>query len=112
MSAEYTPTAGAKTMKISEARAKLFDLVDLVTEDSGAVVLIEHRDREKQAALVSRDHLEYLERTVRELRKLTGSTFRLEGSIQIAEGMEVEDILREIREDAARRFDAKLKEFE
>lgn len=42
-----------KKLKISEARAKLFDLVDYVTGEDQGVVLIERRNKPERAALVS-----------------------------------------------------------
>lgn len=72
-----------RCVKISDARARLFDLVDEVIGVEGGVVLIEHRDRPERAVLVSERYLRYLQRTVEELRNLGGQPFRLAGSARL-----------------------------
>jgi hypothetical protein len=72
-----------KSVKISAARARLFDLVDEVTGAEAGVVLIEHRDRAERAALVSERYLRYLQTTIAELRRYGGPTFRLAGSARL-----------------------------
>jgi prevent-host-death family protein len=53
-----------KRVNISEARSRLFELVDYVSAEGG-VVLIEHRGRAERAVLVSEAHLHYLETSLR-----------------------------------------------
>ncbi len=72
-----------KRMTVSEARAKLYDLVEYVTETPDSAVVIEHRDRKERAVLVDESHYRYLEAMVTELRKaIPDDGFRLAGSIQ------------------------------
>ena len=47
---------------ISEARRRLFELVDRVLDHPDEAVYIEHRDRAQRVALVSETRLESLER--------------------------------------------------
>ena len=98
-----------KKLKISEARAKLFDLVDYVTSQEQGVVLIERRDNPERAALVSEEHLRYLYATIEGLEKKDRSPFRLKGSMKLlvsAEEMEaaLADGRREQAELAARKL--------
>jgi DNA invertase Pin-like site-specific DNA recombinase len=80
-----------KSVKISDARARLFDLVDYVTGEEDGVVLIEHRDRTERAALVSERHLRYLQSTISELRRNGARSFRLADSVRLmASAAEVE----------------------
>ncbi len=72
-----------RTLKISEARAKLFALVDEVTSEQESVILIEHRDKAERAALVSEQHLQYLYATIAELRKQGIAPFRLARSMEL-----------------------------
>lgn len=72
-----------RKLKVSEARAQLFDLVDYVTSREEGVVLIEHRDRPERAALLSEGHLRYLYTTIEELEKRNRSPFRLKGSAKL-----------------------------
>lgn len=76
-----------KVLKVSEARRRLFDLVDEVTgEGEEEVVLIEHRDRAKRAALMSEEYLRHLRATIAALRKERAGGFRLAGSMTLAVG--------------------------
>ncbi len=75
-----------KPMKVSEARKKLFDLVDDVISEDDSVILIEHRDRTRRAALVSEDYLLFLQASIAELRKQHSSGFSLGGSMTLAGG--------------------------
>jgi PHD/YefM family antitoxin component YafN of YafNO toxin-antitoxin module len=72
-----------KKLKISEARAKLFDLVDYVTGEDQGVVLIERRNKPERAALVSEEHLRYLYATIEGLESKQRSPFRLKGSMKL-----------------------------
>jgi PHD/YefM family antitoxin component YafN of YafNO toxin-antitoxin module len=99
-----------RTFKISEARARLFDLVDQVTSAGESVVLIEHRDRAERAALVSEQHLRYLYATIEELRKRGIRPFRLAGSMKLLvseDGLEaaIERTRREQTDLARSKFD-------
>jgi|GEM_PF-3733722 len=80
-----------RCVKISDARARLFDLVDEVIGGPEGVVLIEHRDRPERAALIGERYLRYLQRTISELRREAGHTFRLSGSV-IRPGSKVEEV--------------------
>jgi PHD/YefM family antitoxin component YafN of YafNO toxin-antitoxin module len=75
-----------KTLKVSEARKRLFDLVEEVTSESEEIVWIEHRDRPARAALVSEDHLRRLHATIEALRRRRPSAFRVAGSLEIVDG--------------------------
>lgn len=75
-----------RCVKISDARARLFDLVESVTGEDGVVVLLEHRDRAERAALVSERYLRYLQNTIMELRRYGGRPFRLAGSARLRMG--------------------------
>lgn len=72
---------GRKRMTVSEARAKLYDLVEYVTETPDSAVVIEHRNRKERAVLVDEGHYRYLEAVVEEVRKREKEPFRLAGSI-------------------------------
>jgi predicted site-specific integrase-resolvase len=52
----------ADPMGISEARRRLFELVDRVLDHPDDLVYIEHRDRSERVALVSEARLARLER--------------------------------------------------
>lgn len=73
-----------RDINISEARRKLFDLVDEVLRKPGSAVLIRHRDREERVALVSESYLESLRQAVARLLGSGASSFRLEGSLRLA----------------------------
>lgn len=97
----------ARTVKISEARARLFRLVDDVIDTDG-IVSIEHRDREERVLLVSEKRFRYLEETLNELKKRTETLFHLAGSIDLlVSEEELEEALKEARAEQARL--AKLK---
>ena len=71
----------SKRMSISEARQKLFELVEYVSTQEEAVVFIEHRDKAEKVVLLSEARLRFLETHVRELKKQKSSPFNLAGSI-------------------------------
>lgn len=92
----------ARTLKISEARRRLFDLVNEVTSDDQEVVLIEHRDNPKRAALVSEEYLHGLESRIAALVKERAPEFRLAGSMRLLVGEdELEAALDRTRADQA-----------
>lgn len=90
-----------KRMIVAEARAKLYDLVEYVTETPDASVVIEHRDRKKRAVLVDEGHYKYLEAMVKEAQK-DAQPFKLAGSIQSdLTADELEEWLAQNRRDQA-----------
>jgi PHD/YefM family antitoxin component YafN of YafNO toxin-antitoxin module len=101
-----------KRMTVSEARAKLFDLVEYVTETPDAAVVIEHRDRRERAVLIDESHYQYLEALASRVRKEAESQpFRLAGSIEsdfTAE--EIEEWIDQNRREQAELFRKKLDE--
>ncbi len=72
-----------KRMTVSEARAKLYELVEEVTDAPDQAVVIEHRDRRSRAVLVDESHFQYLEAIATEYRKRS-TPFRLRGSLELA----------------------------
>lgn len=70
-----------REVKISEARQRLFELVEQVTSGDEPVVYIEHRDRQHRAALVSEAHLRYLE--ARAAAATRSAPFKLAGSMTL-----------------------------
>lgn len=98
-----------RSIKISEARKTLFDLVDRVTRSEEVVVWIEHRDREERAALVSARHLQSLYARIEALQRRT-NPFRLAGSMRLTgDADELGAVLDALRRDQAR---AALERFE
>ncbi len=90
-----------KTVKISEARRTLFDLVDEVTQESDTVIWIEHRDRAEQVALVNARYLHSLRTRIEELRRQT-KPFQLAGSMTVRGGVEeAEAALERLRGEEA-----------
>lgn len=88
-----------KRMTVAEARAKLYDLVEYVTETPDSAVVIEHRDRRERAVLVDESHYRYLEAMTREAKK-DAKPFKLAGSILTPEGvaeLDVEEMIAEVR---------------
>jgi hypothetical protein len=67
---------------ISAARAKLFQLADLVrSSDEDAVVVLEQRGEPDRVALVREARLAYLEARVSELERRDRQPFKLAGSL-------------------------------
>lgn len=103
-----------KRLTVSEARAKLFDLVEYVTETPDSTVVIEHRDRKGRAVLVDESHYQYLEAMTRELKKQVPPTeFRLAGSLLPPEGddgVDLGEVLDQVRKEQAILFQKKLDE--
>ncbi len=94
----------AKTSTISEARRRLFDLVDWVLDNPEGVVYIQHRDRAARVALVREDRLAYLERRDRQ----AGSAPSLVGSVRLPAKATVDDVVAEVRADESRRAARRL----
>jgi hypothetical protein len=88
---------------LSAARARLFELADLVRQSGDdTVVILEHRGSREQVALVRETQLAYLEAKVRELEKRAENPFTLAGSL--ATDLDVDTLeaaLRQIRQDWA-----------
>ncbi|HLL47898.1 MAG TPA: hypothetical protein VK399_14400 [Longimicrobiaceae bacterium] len=90
-----------KRMTVAEARAKLYDLVEYVTETPDSSVVIEHRDRKERAVLVDEGHYKYLEAMTQEARK-DAKPFKLAGSMQSdLTADELEEWLAQNRRDQA-----------
>jgi hypothetical protein len=86
-----------RILKISEARKKLFDLVDDVIERGDEVILIEHRDRTERAALVKENYIVYLQATIAALKSELSSDFRLAGSMRLVGEQALEAAISENR---------------
>lgn len=71
-----------KKLSVSEARAKLFDLVEQVTADPQEEVVIEHRSQKGRAVLVDAGHYEYLKAAAAGLKQIRERPFKLKGSMQ------------------------------
>jgi PHD/YefM family antitoxin component YafN of YafNO toxin-antitoxin module len=98
-----------RTVKISEARRTLFELVEEVTSAEDAVVWIEHRDRAEAAALVSAEYLRGLERRLEELRRQT--PFTLAGSMRlVGTATDLDADLDELRRRQGELTDAKFRD--
>lgn len=85
---------------LSSARARLFELAELVRESGDdTVVVLEHRGSREQVALVRETQLAYLETKVQELEKRVQRPFTLAGSLasDLDDGA-VAQALREIRQ--------------
>ena len=98
-----------KSITITEARRRLFDLFEEVLERGDAVVAIEHRDRKERAVLVSESYVRSLEARVAALEAKNGSGFRLIGSATLVG--DPDTILDEVRARQAELFEAKLRKF-
>ncbi|MEW5928364.1 MAG: hypothetical protein AB1941_12930 [Gemmatimonadota bacterium] len=98
-----------KRMTVAEARAKLYDLVEYVTETPDSAVVIEHRDRKERAVLVDENHYKYLEAMTREAKK-DAKPFKLAGSLRSVDGNDVDlvEILEQNRREQAELFQKKL----
>ena len=85
---------------VSEARAKLFELTDLVRRSDDTVVVLEHRGSGQHVALVREARLAYLETKVKELEKREEKPFKLAGSLTTdLDDEALEQALREIRRE-------------
>ncbi|HEX7048813.1 MAG TPA: hypothetical protein VF188_01275 [Longimicrobiales bacterium] len=100
-----------RKLSISEARSRLPELAHRVARSPGAVEYIEHRDLDETLALTTKSHLEYLEATVKELRKKVAVPFTLAGSLAAgADDAALEAALDAMREEQAALADTKLGE--
>ena len=99
----------ALTLSISEARARLPELAQLVMESPGKRIIIEHRDRKERVVLIAESHLIRLEAMVEHLKQQGGGSFTLAGSITSdLSDDELEAALAGLREEAAAAAAAKL----
>lgn len=85
---------------ISTARRQLFDLFDQVTATDGEKIIIVRRNVPKAAVLVSRDYLEQLETTTRQLTRGGAEAFSLFGSAALSGSPD--DVLRATRREQTR----------
>jgi PHD/YefM family antitoxin component YafN of YafNO toxin-antitoxin module len=95
---------------ISDARARLPELAQLVMESPGKKVIIEHRNREERIVLIAESHVRALEEMVNKLREMNGAApFKLVGSItsDLSEA-ELEAALTEMRAAEAATAAARL----
>lgn len=95
-----------KRTGVSEARRRLFDLVDWVLDHPDEAVYIEHRDRRERVALVREDRLAYLERMERE----RGSPLTLAGSVEVVGDATVEEVIAELRTESGRQAERRAGE--
>lgn len=99
-----------RRLSISEARARLSELVAQVLRDD-AEISIEHRDREERVLLVSERRYRYLEETVDRLSSESGAAQPVAGSLELrGSDSELERDLARIREEAAALAGEKLAE--
>lgn len=95
---------------ISEARARLSELVAEVLESDEAIS-IEHRDRDERVLLVSEKRYRYLEEAVDRVASELGRVSPLAGSLELrGSDAELERDLARIREEAAALSREKLAE--
>ncbi len=98
-----------KIVGASQARAELFRLMDEVVEFPEQTVLIQRRGREERVALVREGRLRFLETCLAALEaRQPSKPFQLIGSLKV-EG-DVEEVIREGREEQNRLFDEKFKD--
>lgn len=103
----------APAVPLTEARARLFPLVDDLLAGRTDRVTLSKRGAEQQVLLVRARDMERMEAELAELRKRVEPEPRsLRGIAKIVRpGDTVENILAEIRAEANAQFEAKLKRF-
>jgi PHD/YefM family antitoxin component YafN of YafNO toxin-antitoxin module len=85
---------------ISAARARLFQLTDLVRAGDDTVVVLEQRGGKDNVALVRESRLAYLEARAADAEQRDAKPFRLAGSIKLlVSPEELEESLRESRRE-------------
>lgn len=92
----------AKRVKvpISAARARLFELANLVRAGDDTVVVFEQRDKPDRVVLVKETRLAYLEAKVEAMEKEEEEPFELAGSIKLlVPPEELDAMLRQIRNE-------------
>ena len=70
-------------LTVSEARAKLFELVEQVADNPDAPVRIEHRNKGQQAVLVNAERYDYLLQAGYGVMRVQERPFRLFGSMRL-----------------------------
>jgi len=92
------------TVPITRARARLFELADVVSAAPDTVVVLERRGSREAVALVRETRLAYLEAQAQAFERLRPTASAVAGSLQsdLADD-EVERALREIAEEQAAR---------
>ena len=73
-----------REITVSEARSRLFELVEKVADNPREEVVIEHRDGKGKAVLVDSHHYEYLKATAHGVMTARERPFRLYGSMRLA----------------------------
>jgi hypothetical protein len=93
---------GVLTLSISEARARLPELAQLVMEMPGQRIIIEHRDRKERVVLTAESHFLMLEAMVDHLKGQSAPHFTVAGSLTTDLADEdLEKALHELRQEAA-----------
>jgi prevent-host-death family protein len=77
------PIPSAEPISISDARAKLFELVEQVTAQPDHPVTIEHRNSGERAVLVDAERYNYLVSVAHGVLKVHERPFRLYGSMRL-----------------------------
>jgi hypothetical protein len=100
-------------LSISEARARLPELAQLVMEAPGRAIIIEHRDFQERLVLTTESSIQALETAVKNAPKAT--EFRLAGSMSSdLSDEELEAAMAEVRrawsEEAARRAERLMRD--
>lgn len=91
----------SKSLSISDARARLPELVRYLQRSPGGTVFIEHRDMDERLALITESRLRYLESLVASCISRRGS-FKLAGSMKSdLTDAELERALASLRRDEA-----------
>ena len=103
---------GSSIVSLTEARTRLFRLVeDLLTGRTDRVAL-SHREYDEEVLLVRARDVERMEEEIAQLRERVAPAPRpLRGLGRIVDGAELEDVLAGIRADARALSDAKLGSF-
>jgi hypothetical protein len=87
---------------ISSARARLFQLTDLVRNSDDTIVVFDQRGTPERVALVREARLAYLEARVAELERRESPVFRLQGSLgSNLDDASLDRVLRDIRHEWA-----------
>jgi hypothetical protein len=83
---------------VSKARARLFELAELVKRGDDTVVVLEQRGSAEGVALVREARLNYLEDRVKQMDETPAKVFRVAGSLSSPlDDEEVTDLLAELR---------------
>lgn len=98
-------------ISISEARARLPELVRRIAGSPGRVEYITHRDLDEDIAMTTRSHLRFLEDSLRALRGRAATDFRLADSMSTElTDAEIEAALADVKITAAQGADAKRRD--